>query len=76
MKLRLNYFRFSDFCRLHVLFHLHWQVTVEGCGIYDNVGHGVQVEGEVTVLNCDILCNQRHAVSAEGAACIQVCKHS
>ena len=48
------------------------QVTVEGCGIYDNIGYGVQTEGDIVVLNTDILCNQRHAVSAEGTANIQV----
>ena len=48
------------------------QVTVEGCGIYDNIGHGVQTEGDIAVMNTDILCNQRHAVSAEGTANIQV----
>ena len=45
---------------------------MDGCGIYDNIGHGVQTEGDVIVTNSDILCNQRHAVSAEGAAYVQV----
>ena len=48
------------------------QVNVEGCGIYDNIGHGVQTEGDTTIMNTDILCNQRHAVSAEGTANVQV----
>ena len=52
--------------------HLFPQVSVEGCGIYDNIGHGVQTEGDTAIMNTDILCNQRHAVSAEGTANIQV----
>ena len=52
--------------------HLFPQVDVEGCGIYDNIGHGVQTEGDTAIMNTDILCNQRHAVSAEGTANIQV----
>ena len=48
------------------------QVNIEGCGIYDNIGHGVQTEGDVVLMNNDILCNQRNAVSAEGTANIQV----
>lgn len=45
---------------------------MEGCGVYDNIGHGIQTEGETCVTDCDILCNQRHAISAEGAANIKV----
>ena len=52
--------------------HLFPQVNVEGCGIYDNIGHGVQTEGDTAIMNTDILCNQRHAISAEGTANIQV----
>ena len=55
-----------------ITIHLFSQVNVEGCGIYDNIGHGVQTEGDTAIMNTDILCNQRHAVSAEGTANIQV----
>ncbi len=54
--------------RLNLLF----QVIVEASGFYDNIGHGMLVEGEAIIQQNDILCNQMSGVLAEGEAKIQV----
>ena len=41
---------------------------MEGNGIYDNIGHGVLVQGEVSVCHNDIFSNQLCALLMESTA--------